>query len=160
MAVHVDNVVTVAQKPAQNVLKHRIPIHDVVLETVHRIDDRILVGVDILPPIGAKGVLGAVDHVGDPVQSDKHGCQVLTRSNEDAWTEPRRGLTKIVGREHCVFTGLVVTRWNAASCYSTPATVKALFHATAARGIAAALLEGLPASCLGNGLHDTHRPPP
>lgn len=109
----------------------------------------------MFPPIRAKCILSTVDNVGHKVNPSKRWSQPLTGPHENARTEPRRGLTKIIGCEHCILASLVVASRNASSCYSTPAPAKALGETTRARNIPRHV--GFPPSGSRNVLHGSHR---
>jgi len=64
-------------------LKLWIPIQDIVLKTIDCIQNDILVGMLLFPPIRAKDVLCAVDDVCNPILSCESWSQHFSRSHQD-----------------------------------------------------------------------------
>lgn len=93
------------------------------------------------------------------VNPRKLRSQTFTGSNENARTEPRGRLTKVIGGEHCGYASLVVAAWNAPSCYSTP-SVRETLGTTTGTGVRLLSLVRFPPSRLGNAFHHAHRPAP
>jgi hypothetical protein len=100
MAVNVDHAIPITQKPTENIFEERIPIQNVMLEAVNRIDYRIARGVQSLPPLRAKGVLCTIDDMSDMIDSCKDGSQPFSWTHENARAKPRRWLSNVVWGVH------------------------------------------------------------
>lgn len=63
----IDDPLSLAQKLEENRFKHGIPIENVVMRAVNRIDAKILVGMRALEPFGCLRIVRTVNDVGYPV---------------------------------------------------------------------------------------------
>jgi hypothetical protein len=91
---------SIAEERAKSVFKRRIPIQNVVLKTVNRIQDNVLVPVTEFPPSGTILILRTVDDVADFVSDNEKRGEHLPRSHKNPCTKPCGGLLEIDGSVH------------------------------------------------------------
>ena len=74
LTVDVDHTLSLSQEPVEHRLEPRIPVEDIDVDAVDRIQTDIVVTEALGEPLGACSVVGAIDDMGNVVL----GCKALS----------------------------------------------------------------------------------
>jgi hypothetical protein len=85
-------------------LKLVVPIHDIVLSAVNRVQAHIAIGVVLPPPDRGKDVSSTIDDVSNTVLGCVPRSEKGARSYEDSRMEPGGWLPQVVGNVHCFYS--------------------------------------------------------